>query len=309
MDTVVERNILLRKWQFVAASTVVSILLLAASGRAEEAPAIVANKKKLIEQCIKQMTEDEADGAGKAMAFHMLQKLGPDAVPAVPALSEALKHEDNYVRIQSAYTLWTIDQRASALQILSTELNEKTNKAGDRAMAANFLGQVGADAKAVLPTLAEAAKDQDAQIQVNAARALWAVDKRSDLAEPVLIAGLKQSDLNVFASAAQALGEIGFNKSSLIALNEAIRIEPQNGSRAHAVASVIPALAKALGSNDVEIRKEAIAVMGLMSNTMLMLSRKSEVRAAIQGITKALHDEDPEVAAKAAEVLKKIVSP
>lgn len=173
-------------------------------------------------------------------------------------------------------------------------------------MAANFLGQVGADAKAVLPTLAEAAKDQDAQIQVNAARALWAVDKRSDLAEPVLIAGLKQSDLNVFASAAQALGEIGFNKSSLIALNEAIRIEPQNGSRAHAVASVIPALAKALGSNDVEIRKEAIAVMGLMSNTMLMLSRKSEVRAAIQGITKALHDEDPEVAAKAAEVLKKI---
>lgn len=207
IDTMILRNIILSKWQFVAASTLAFILLLASSGRAEEMPANDAKKKQdLIEQCLTQMNEPH--GEGRAMAFHMLQKLGPDADTAVPALSEALKHKDSYVRIQSAYTLWKIDRRASAIQILSTELNEKANKARDRAMAAEVLGLIGADAKAALPTLAEATKDQDAEIRVSAAWALWAVDKRLDVAKPVLIAGLKDEDPYVAAKAAEALKKI-----------------------------------------------------------------------------------------------------
>jgi HEAT repeat protein len=288
-------------WIIIHAITL--ILILASNGKAEETSAIVA-KKKLIEQCIKQMTEP--DGTGRAMAFNRLQKLGPDAESAVPALSEALKHKDSIVRIQSAYTLWKIVRQASAIQILSTELNEKANKVRDRAIAAEMLGMVGADAKAALPTLTEATKDQDPELRVKAAWALWAVDKRSDLAKPVLVAGLKQPDLNLFEFAAYALGDIGFDKPTLIALNEAIRMEPKSHWRVHAAARVIPALAKALESNDADIRQEAITVMGLMSNYISSYSGKPESQAAISALTQALHDEDPKIVAKAAEVLKKI---
>jgi HEAT repeat protein len=88
------------------------IFLCVSSGKAETRSTEEA-KKGLIDQCIRQMTESSADGTGKAMAFHMLQKLGPEAKSAVPALTKALDHEDSYIRIQSAYTLWKVDQQAA----------------------------------------------------------------------------------------------------------------------------------------------------------------------------------------------------
>jgi hypothetical protein len=237
------------------------IFLCVSGGKAETLPTEEA-KTKLIEQCIRQMTESSADGAGKAMAFHMLQKLGPDAKSAVPALTKALDHEDSYVRIQAAYTLWKIDQQAKTIPLLSKALKDTEIKIEERAMAASSLGEIGPSAKAALPALREATKDQEALIRVNAAWALWTVDQQSELAKPVLIDALKNDDLNVFSSAAWALGEIGFDEPGLTALGKAIRDDPTRNSKASAASRALPGLANALNSKYIipeerdELKKE-----------------------------------------------------
>lgn len=296
------------------APLVTAMIFLCVSGGKADTLSTEEAKKKLIEQCIRQMTESSADGAGKAMSFHMLQKLGPDAKSAVPALTKALDHEDSYVRIQSAYTLWKIDQQAKAIPLLSKALKDTEIKPQDRAMAASSLGEIGPPAKAALPALIEATKDQEAQIRVSAAWALWTVDQQSELAKPVLIDALNNDDLNVFSSAAWALGEIGFDEPGLIALGEAMRDDPTRNSKAPAARRALtarralPGLANALNSNGAGIRREAISVMSLMSETISAFgSRHTGARAAIIALTKTKKDDEyPAIRAAAAELLKKI---
>ncbi len=283
-----------------------AMIFLCVSGGKAETPSTEA-KEKLIEQCIRQMTEPAADGAGKAMAFQMLQELGPDAESAVPALTKALDHEDSYVRIQSAYTLWKVDRQAKAIPLLSKALKDTEIGTRERAMAASALGEIGPSAKAALPALREATKAQEAQIRVNAAWALWAVDQQSELAKPVLIDAIKGGDLNVFSAAAYSLGEIGFDKPGLTALNETIRADSKK-NYSFVLHRSLPALANALKSHDAEVRKEAISVMALLSQTISVRASKGDsgARAAITAVTKALKDEDPAVRAMAAEAIKKL---
>ena len=121
-----------------AALTTVIIFLSVSSGKAETP---IEAKEKLIEQCIRQMTETDADGAGKAMAFYRLQELGPDAKSAVPALTKALDHEDSYIRVQSAYTLWKVDRQTKAIISLSKTMENDKNPEG-REAAAKFLKKI-----------------------------------------------------------------------------------------------------------------------------------------------------------------------
>lgn len=283
------------------------MIFLCISGGKAETPSTEA-KEKLIEQCIRQMTESSADGAGKAMAFQRLQELGPDAESAVPALTKALDHEDSFVRIQSAYTLWKVDRQAKTIPLLSKALKDTEIETQERAMAASALGEIGPSAKAALPVLREATKAQEAQIRVTAAWALWTVDQQSELAKPVLIDALKNDDLNVFSSAAWALGEVGFDEPGLTALGEAIGDDTKRNSKAYAAERALPGLANALNSNDAGIRRKAISVMSLMSETISVFdSRDTGARASIIALTKTKKDdEDPANRAAAAEVLKKI---
>lgn len=110
-----------------ATLTTAIIFLCISGGKAETT--FTEPKKKLIEQCIRQMTESNADGAGKAMAFQRLQELGPDAKSAVPALTKALDHKDSYIRIQSAYTLWKVERQTKAIISLSKTMENDDNPA------------------------------------------------------------------------------------------------------------------------------------------------------------------------------------
>ena len=110
----------------VTLTTVITFLCV--SGGKAETPSTEA-KERLIEQCIRQMTETDADGAGKAMAFQRLQELGPDAKSAVPALTKALDHEDSYIRIQSAYTLWKVEPQTQAIISLGETMENDENPA------------------------------------------------------------------------------------------------------------------------------------------------------------------------------------
>ena len=122
------------------ASLTTAIIFLCVSNGKAETPSTEA-REKLIEQCIRQMTEADADGAGKAMAFQRLQALGPDAKSAVPALTKALEHEDRNIRIQSAYTLWKVDRQTKAILSLGKTM-ENDDHPGAREAAAELLKKI-----------------------------------------------------------------------------------------------------------------------------------------------------------------------
>ena len=83
-----------------AAILATAIIFLCVSGAKAETTS-TETKEKLIEQCIRQMTEINADGTGRAMAFQRLQELGPDAKSAVPALTKALVRDLKMARFRN----------------------------------------------------------------------------------------------------------------------------------------------------------------------------------------------------------------
>jgi len=279
-----------------------AIFLIFASGTT------MANEKlnKLIEQCTRQITDTSAP-SGMAMSFHMLQKLGPKAKTAIPALTKALDHEKSFVRIQSAYTLWKIDQQEKVIPLLSDALQDKEIKPRDRAIAAWALGEIGPSAKDALPLIRKATLSQEAKIQVNSAWALWTVGQESDLAKKVLIELLKNDDLNVFSSAAWALGEIGFEEAGLKALTEAIQ-DDSNNYKESASKRAFSGLAKALNSNDPGVRRQAISVISLVSKKISTFGNRDKgAQAVIIALVKTKkNDNHLEIREAATDVLNKI---
>jgi len=59
-----------------------------------------------------------------------------------------------------------------------------------RYLSAQALGQLGPQAKEALPDLYEALKDPDAQVRVDAAGAIWKIEKRAATVVPVLMDAL-----------------------------------------------------------------------------------------------------------------------
>ena len=92
-------------------------------------------------------------------ATYVLEDIGPDAKAAVPALTiEALKDENEYIREAAAGALGEIDAEAAVLAFIEA-LKDKHGEV--RCNAAWALGEIGPDAKGAVPALTEALKDKD----------------------------------------------------------------------------------------------------------------------------------------------------
>src|SRR5262249_7246673 len=127
------------------------------------------------------------DGVERQGAVLALGKLGPGAVPA---LAEALKDKE-IVNVR----LW----------------------------AAWGLRRIGAEAKAAVPQLEAALKDESRLVRFEAAIALWAISKQKS-AIPALIDLLKNKDANARWRSAEALERIGPKaKAAVPALLEALK--------------------------------------------------------------------------------------
>jgi HEAT repeat protein len=254
-----------------------------------------------LDRYIESLLEGILEGGGgprRALSFGFLQRLGPSAKPAIPKLTEALKHKDGYMRVQAAYTLWKIDRQAAMIDHLVEALRDQEIEARDRAMAAGYLGLIGPQAKGAMAALTVALKDPDDHIRVNAAFALWRVDPpQVGAVKLVLMEALSSKDLNVFTAAVRTLAMIGFDKESVSALAEAIKADAEN--RGHLLDDdVAQALAKTLKNREVETRKAAIATLTEMN--------PEEAKMAVPELIEALQDPDATVRASAAEALKKI---
>ena len=257
-----------------------------------------------------------------------LAKIGP---PAVPALIKALKNGKKKIRAHAAEALGKIGPKArAAVPALVQELrNQGDGKdtiainigenaffryPGPRSRAATALGQIGPEAKAAVPALAQVLKDDDSSIRTAAARALGNI---GTAAVPALLKALQNDDARVRAAsvtglgqispnAVSALGEIGADAKAAVPALVAAFKDASNELRTTIVAVLkaigpvaVPILTRSLGDqeNASGVRQGVAMALGTFGR---------QAKTAVPALEKALKDRGPYVRGAAADALGKI---
>ncbi|MGA2066615.1 MAG: HEAT repeat domain-containing protein [Thermoguttaceae bacterium] len=137
-----------------------------------------------------------------------LGTLGAAAKSAQPALERLLGDGESYNRIAAALALWRIDH-ANAPRCVAALLRDIDDPAfGGDAMAA--LGEMGPDARRAIPALAEHLAAKDLTVRVDAARALYRIDRsRAPAIVEVMVRDLSATVWDKPEYAAEMLGEMG----------------------------------------------------------------------------------------------------
>ncbi|MHB1033611.1 MAG: HEAT repeat domain-containing protein [Pirellulales bacterium] len=255
-------------------------------------------------------------------AANALGRMGPEAKPAIPALTELLRDKDPNVRIAAVSALGRI---ASAAVPALTELRKNVgpsaggapgmdlNPSGLRVVgplirirpaAARALGQIG---PAAIPALTELLRDKDWEVRCFAAEALGKIGSEAKMAIPALTALLKDKNPNVRVAAAEALGGIGPEaKTAIPALIRLLKetddpFAPQEPASApgEIAPETVPGLTHLLKDEDISTRCSAISALGRIG---------PEAKTAIPVLTGLLKDKDWDVRCFAAEALGKIGS-
>jgi HEAT repeat protein len=187
--------------------------------------------------CISQLRE--GNEIQRALAAHALGKMGPEAAPAIPDLIRTLK-----------------SRRPLQLHFGSHSCGDVAPGAARKALV-----RIG---PAAIPALTEALKHKDALTRVNAAWALWKLEKCNDRVVPVLVAAWKDRalftrDECIRYDATAALGEIG-------------REQP---------GKVLPILRNTLDGEDEEVAFAALRSLSIMGR---------QVKEAVALLVERLHD-------------------
>jgi HEAT repeat protein len=158
----------------------------------------------------------------------LLERMGPKAAEAVPALLAAAKTTtDPVVRREILYALGSIVAgRGPADPALVAALDDPDEHV--RATAAYALGRIGPSASSVVPKLRKAIESEDPLLRVVSAWALVHIvpddPQTATVAVPVLAHGLKSESVDVRRGAATALGKLGkAAKTAVPALQVAAR--------------------------------------------------------------------------------------
>jgi HEAT repeat protein len=179
---------------------------------------------------------DDDTGFLEAQVALALGKIGS---AAVPSLCAALSNESAKVRRGSAFALGLIGPKAyEAVPDLTKAL--KDDEPLVRALSAESLGKIGQEAEPATPALTKALKDDDADVRINSAVALWRIGKHAAGID-VLAAAVTQSQGPSRKAAVAALGQVGA-----------------------AAKPALPALVKALGDKDAEVRLESVKTLGIL---------------------------------------------
>lgn len=197
-----------------------------------------AKHPKHLEMTRRQLKDSHADNRSWA-AWTLKEILGKDCVPELTPL---LDDQSEKVRDSAAELIWAADANPIAVSGLLKDLASETpstksralyrlekmaSKAGaavpaliailvndpetsNRARAATILRQSGEAAKPAVPALRKACDDPDFEVRVQAAWALWAVDRDprtvAALAEAGRIDGEKADNVAIVAIALQSIG-------------------------------------------------------------------------------------------------------
>jgi HEAT repeat protein len=149
--------------------------------------------------------DDPALAGQKVQLLAMVQRFGPKAKPAVPAVLKALTDDDEKVQVAAAQTFGTLREGAAeAVPALLKLLG--SDKAGARQQAIEALGRIGPAAKAALPDLMAFFTGENQTLRVLAVRAVSRIGKE---ALPPLQLALEDSREKVRLSAVEALTLMG----------------------------------------------------------------------------------------------------
>jgi HEAT repeat protein len=149
------------------------------------------------------LVQDKA-GAFQGNLFHVreyaaaaLGEIGPAAQAAVPALIQALRHENYRVREAAAAGLGGIGPEARPAVPALVALVQKKDTFDESQAAVEALGKMGPAAKAAVPALAALLSprtdepDPSEYLRVAAAEALWKIDQDARVAVPALVQALQ----------------------------------------------------------------------------------------------------------------------
>ncbi len=262
-----------------------------------------------------QRARDEAEAAMKSF--------GPKAVPDLIKLLQA---RDSVF----CQRLWSVAPRLPLQLRLFVFKHVRSPQASSiRGGAARSLGIIGLEAKAAIPTLAQALRDKNRQVCW-----LGQVGPAADAAIPALARALKDQDEGVRASSAYSLSRMG--SASLPVLLTVIEQERGPGRRAAAraltwlhppTAAVVSALLNMLQDRDASARQQAIETLSALramgtnvldAFTAALKDPASDVRLAavkalgqlswkaqqaVPGLTDCLSDESPVVRESSARTL------
>ena len=128
-------------------------------------------------------------------AAFLISQIGPDAAAAVPALMRIFHDPGEGWRIKAEVRVALL----SMGEKLAGQMPEfigylKSENVQVRELGANFLERIGPKAKAAIPALVEAAENSNWALASAAARALWRIDRQTNVALRVFIAGLQSTN-------------------------------------------------------------------------------------------------------------------
>lgn len=226
---------------------------------------------------------------------------------AVAVLAEALKHEQEGVRISAASLLAELGFASrTVVPALITALKDECKYV--RYEAAMALGNIGPEAQQAVPALIATLCDKDPYGRANACEALGNINSQAKYVVPALIASMKDGDSNVRFMAVCALSEFGAAAApAAVTLSETLLHDEDGDVRwisATALAAVdsggrisIPALIEAMKDKNSSVRRFAAMALGGLG---------PKARAAIPLLLEALKDEDSGARVDAAEALWKV---
>ena len=187
------------------------------------------------------MNSNPRSSASNGMRPTCLGTLGPKAAPAVPALHAVLdvkSGKNEYARSMAAWALGRIGPAAEPEIPFLIETMRTTKLLAVRRSTAEALGNFGPAAKPAVGELLKMLNNEDEITRVNAAVALWKID-RHPKAVPALLEMLRHGDPSQAYPAAVALGQME---------QEAETVAPALIEALHApVADVRRAAARSLG--------------------------------------------------------------
>ena len=191
--------------------------------------------------------------------------------PKIQNLISALRSENSSIRQRAAEALGKIGPEAKAAV---PGLIEALKDEAVRWKAGEALGKIGPGAKAAVPALIEALKDEKEYIRREVVEALGKIGPGAKAAVPALIKALKDEKEYIRKEVVEALGKIG-----------------------PAAKAAVPALIKALKEEDKFVRLRAAEALGGIG---------PESREVVPALIEALRDEDRDVCVLAMMALAEI---
>jgi len=139
---------------------------------------------------------DSRDELTRRNAVMALGNIGAPAAEIAVRLAQMLKASDPLLKVYAAMALWQIERSELAVPVLIGIIEQElshhnTDLQYACSVAAEYLGEIGAQASKASPVLLRALKHASMYVRIHAACSLWQITGNTDETLPILIQDLK----------------------------------------------------------------------------------------------------------------------